>query len=168
MSDWQQVPPLPLRRRPDRDVLGTALVWMAVPMQVVLTGFLTFVVVAVWSIVGGAFTEVLQFIGWAVLSTPLTLLVFALGLPLRLVPRVRAWWIRRAAWTFVLFGVAVAGLVLSYVVGTAGPVHTAAVADQPATDGYVPDPRVFLPALGVFAFATMHLLPPLRIASPAR
>lgn len=112
MADWQQVPPIALRRPPSGATSGLALVWLA--------------------------------------------------LPLLIVPRARAWWIRRAGWTFVVFGVAVAVLCLSSVVGTAVPVHNEAYADQPATDGYEPDPRFFLPALGVFAFASMHLLPPLR------
>ena len=162
MADWQQVPPIALRRPPGGATSGLALVWLALPVQVVLTGALTYVVLAAWSIIGGAFTEALQLFGFALVSTPLTVLVFVLGLPLRIVPRARAWWIRRAGWTFVVFGVAVAVLCLSYVGGTAGPVHNEAYADQPATDGYEPDPRFFLPALGVFAFASMHLLPPLR------
>jgi hypothetical protein len=162
MTDWQQVPPIAPRRQPGAVSRGAVLVWAALPVQVVLTGALTYCAIGTWSIVGGAFTEALQFIGWALLSTPLTILVFVLGLPLRIVPRARAWWVRRAGWTFAVLGVAVAGMCLSYVVGTAGPVHTPAVADQPATDGYTPDARVFLTALGVFAFASMHLLPPLR------
>jgi hypothetical protein len=168
MADWQQVPRMVLPRQQVGVPSGAAIVWLALPFQVVLTGALTYVVIAAWSIVGGAFTEALQLFGFALLSTPLTVLVFVLGLPLRIVPAARAWWIRRAGWTFVVFGIAVAGLGLSCVVGSAGPVHNEAYADQPATDGYAPDSRVFLTALGVFAVATMHLLPPRRRSRDVR
>ncbi|PZF60729.1 hypothetical protein DEI81_12060 [Curtobacterium sp. MCBD17_013] len=131
-------------------------------MQVVLTGFITYVVIAACSVIGGTFTEGLQIVGIAVFSTPLTIAAFVLGLPLRLIPRARSWWFRRAEWTFVVFVLAALVLCLSYVIGRAGPVHYDANAQWPASDGYNPDVRVFVSALGVLAFASMHMLPPRR------
>ncbi|GAA1492140.1 hypothetical protein [Curtobacterium herbarum] len=84
MADWQQVPRMVLPRQQVGVPSGTAIVWLALPFQVVSTGALTDVVIAAWSIVGGAFTEVLQVFGYALLSTPRTILVFVLGLPLRI------------------------------------------------------------------------------------
>lgn len=102
----------------------TSRAWTALPVQVVLTGFITYVVIAACSVLGGTFTEGLQIVGIAVFSTPLTIAAFVLGLPLRLIPRARSWWFRRAEWTFVVFVLAALVLCLSYVVGRAGPVTT--------------------------------------------
>ncbi|PRB08682.1 hypothetical protein CQ042_19830 [Microbacterium sp. MYb62] len=136
--------------------------WILLPAQIFLTGLITYVAIATWTSIGGAYTEGLQVIGFAFFSTPLTVLVFLLGLPLRLAPPVRLWWLQHAGWTFALFGVAACGMVLSYFVGDAGPVHYVETVAWPATDGYEPDARLFLPSLVVLAFATMHLRPPLR------
>lgn len=130
-------------------------------MQVVLTGLITYVAIAGWTSIGGQYTEGLQVIGFAFLSTPLTILVFLLGLPLRIVPSARRWWFRHAGWSLALFGLAAAGMILSYFVGDAGPVHYTED-DWPLTDGYVPDARLFFSSLVVLAFATMHLRPPPR------
>ncbi|AVL97779.1 MULTISPECIES: hypothetical protein [Microbacterium] len=135
---------------------------LLVAAQVFLTGLTTYVAIAIWSTTAAGYTEGLQIIGFAVFSTPLTILAFLAGLPLRIVPRARRWWFRHAGWFFALFGVAAGGLLLSYVVGEAGPVRYAQ-SGWPVSDGYVPDARLFVPSLAVLAFATMHLrLPPRR------
>lgn len=139
-----------------------AMAWILLPAQVILTGLLTYVAIAAWTSIAGAYTEGLQAIGFAFYSTPLTILVFLVGLPLRVAPPARLWWFRHAGWSFALFGLAAAGILLSFYVGDAGPVHYDETVDWPATDGYAPDTRVFLPSLVVLAFATMHLLLPLR------
>lgn len=140
----------------------TSLAWALLPVQVFLTGLITYVVIAAWTVIGGAYTEGLQVIGFAYLSAQLTIGAFLVGLPLRIAESARRWWFRHALWALALFGLAAVGLLLSFVVGDAGPVHYAETAEWPATDGYGPDTRVFLPSLVVLAFATMHLLPPLR------
>jgi hypothetical protein len=124
-------------------------------------GLITYIAIATWSITAAGYTEGLQVVGFAVFSTPLTILPFVAGLPLRVSPRARRWWFRHAWWFFTLFGLAVGGMLLSYVLGDAGPVHNAE-ADLPLTDGYVPDARLFVPSLVVLAFATMHLRLPAR------
>lgn len=157
MTVWPPYPaavPEPWVARPVR------LAWLPFPVQVVLTGAVAYAVIATWTVVGGVFSEGLQTIGFAIISTPLTILVFLLGLPLRLVPRARAWWFRRAWWPVALAVVAVVGLAASYVVPGSGPVHYDATDEWPASDGYDPNEWVFLPALGALAFALMHVLPP--------
>ena len=139
-----------------------AMAWVLLPAQVFLTGLITYVAIAAWTIIGGAYTEGLQVIGFAFYSAQLTILVFLVGLPLRIAPPARRWWFRHAGWSLALLGLAAAGILLSFFVGDAGPVHYTETADWPSTDGYEPDTRVFLPSLVVLAFATMHLLPPLR------
>lgn len=139
-----------------------AVAWALLPAHVFLTGLITYVAIAAWTVIGGAYTEGLQVIGFAIYSAQLTILVFVVGLPLRIASSVRRWWFRHAAWSLALFGLAAAGVLLSFFVGDAGPVHYPETADWPSTDGYEPDTRVFLPSLLVLAFATMHLLPPLR------
>ena len=147
----------------EREAWNTvARAWVLLPVQVFFTGLITYVAIATWTSIGGAYTEGLQVIGFALYSTPLTILVFLVGLPLRLVPAVRRWWFQNAGWSFALFGLAAAGIVLSYFTGEAGPVHYAETASWPSTDGYEPDARIFLSSLVVLAFATMHLRPPLR------
>jgi len=148
---------------PAGDSVSARAAWIALPAQVVLTGAISWVVIAVWIVVGGLFTEGLQVVGIAVFATAPTILAFVVGLPLRLAPRARAWWFHRRAWAPVVFGVAVLGLLSSYLVGGAGPVHNAAGPEWPATDGYDPDVWVFAVALGVAAVASMHLLPPRRV-----
>ncbi|MCT2224774.1 hypothetical protein [Microbacterium paraoxydans] len=136
--------------------------WLLLAAQVFFTGLITYIAIAIWSTTAAGYTEGLQIIGFAVFSTPLTILAFLAGLPLRIVPRARRWWFRHAGWFFALFGVAAGGLLLSYVVGEAGPVRYAQ-SGWPVSDGYVPDARLFVPSLAVLAFATMHLrLPPRR------
>lgn len=139
-----------------------ALAWGLLPAQVFLTGLITYVMIAAWTIIAGAYTEGLQVIGFAYLSAQLTVGAFLVGLPFRIAASARRWWFRHALWGLALFGLAAVGLLLSFVVGDAGPAHHAETAERPATDGYAPDTRVFLPSLLVLAFATMHLLPPLR------
>lgn len=138
--------------------------WILLPAQVFLTGLLTYVAFAAWTAIAGAYTEGLQVVGFAVLSAALTILVFLLGLPLRIVPLLREWWFRHAGWVLALFGVGVAGILLSYFVGDAGPVHYAAT-DWPLTDGFEPDMRLSLSSLAVLAFAAMHLRLP-RVPHP--
>jgi len=136
--------------------------WLLLAAQVFLTGLITYIAIAIWSTAAAGYTEGLQIIGFAVFSTPLTILAFLIGLPLRVVPRARRWWSRHAGWFFALFGVAAGGLLLSYVVGDAGPVRYAQ-SGWPVSDGYAPDARLFVPSLAVLGFATMHLrLPPRR------
>lgn len=147
-------------RQEARDTAARA--WALVPVQVFLTGLLTYVAIAAWTSIGGAYTEGLQVIGFALYSTPLTVLVFLLGLPLRLAPPARRWWSQHAGWSVALFGFAAAGIVLSYFTGAAGPVRYPETASWPSTDGYEPDPRIFLASLVVLAFATMHLRIPRR------
>jgi len=157
MTAW---PPYTATVPPRRSAYRARSAWILLPAQVVLTGAVTYVVIAAWSVIGGVFTEGLQVIGFAIVSTPLTILVFVLGLPLRLVPGARSWWCERPWAAVVLMAVAVAGIAVSYVVPGAGPVHNDATDEWAATDGYDPNAWVFLPALGLLAFALMHLLPP--------
>lgn len=162
-SGWQPAtvwPPYPAVVPPGRGAHPARLAWIPLAVQVVLTGAVTYVVIAVLTVVAGTYSEGLQLIGFAIVSTPLTILVFLLGLPLRLVPRARSWWIRTAWWPVAPTVVAALGLAASYVVPGAGPVHHDATDDWAASDGYVPNAWVFLPALGVLAFALMHVLPP--------
>lgn len=136
--------------------------WLLLGAQVFLTGLTTYIAIAIWSTTATGYTEGLQIVGFAVFSAPLTILVFLIGLPLRIVPRARRWWSRYAGWFFAVFGVAAGGMLLSSVVGDAGPVRYAQ-SGWPVIDGYVPDARLFVPSLAVLAFATMHLrLPPRR------
>lgn len=134
--------------------------WILLPAQVFLTGLVTYVSIATWTVVGGTYTEGLQVIGFAFLSTPITILVFVLGIPLRTASPLRSWWLQRAGWMFVLFVLAAGAMLLSYFVGEAGPVRYVETVDWPETEGYAPDARFFFPALVVLAFATMHLRPP--------
>lgn len=157
MTAW---PPYPATVTPRRPAYRARAAWVLLPAQVVLTGAVTYVVIAAWSVIGGVFTEGLQVVGFAIVSTPLTILVFVLGLPLRVVPRVRSWWCELPWVVVVVLAVAVVGIALSFVVPGAGPVHNEATDEWVATDGYDPNPWVFLPALGLLAFALMHLLPP--------
>ena len=143
-------------------------VWVLLPAQVFLTGLITWLVIGEWTAIAGAYTEGLQVIGFAVVSAALTILVFLLGLPLRVAPPVRRWWISHAGWMLGLLGLGTAGIVLSYFVGGAGPVYYDEVADWPLTDGYEPDAGLFWTSLLVLAFATMHLRPPQRRRRPLR
>lgn len=136
--------------------------WSLLPAQVFLTGLITYVSIATWTAVGGAYTEGLQVVGFAFLSTPITILVFMLGIPFRAASPLRSWWLQRAGWMFVLFALAAGAMVLSYFVGEAGPVHYVETIDWPETEGYEPDARLFFPAFFALAFATMHLRPPSR------
>jgi hypothetical protein len=156
-------PPYPAAVPPRRPAYRARAAWILLPAQVVLTGAVTYVVIAAWSVIGGVFTEGLQVVGFAIVSTPLTILVFVLGLPLRIVPGARSWWCARPWVPVVVLAVAIAGIAVSYVGPGAGPVHNEATDEWVATDGYDPDPWVFLPALGALAFALMHLLPPRAI-----
>ncbi|WP_136056324.1 hypothetical protein [Microbacterium sp. K24] len=137
-------------------------VWSLLPAHVFLTGLITWLVIGEWTVIAGAYTEGLQVVGFAVVSAVLTILVFLLGLPLRIAPPLRRWWIRHAAWMLGLFILGAAGVVLSYFVGHAGPVYYDEVADWPLTDGFEPDAGVFGSSLVVLAFATMHLRLPQR------
>lgn len=102
-------------------------------------------------------------IGYALASALLTISALMLGLPLRIVPHLRSWWVGHS-WSMVaLFLTASVFLVLSYFVGGAGPVHYPATESERAISGYAPDASLFWTAAGALAFATMHLRPPRRM-----
>ncbi|MFP1603864.1 hypothetical protein ACLD0U_14375 [Microbacterium sp. 2216-1] len=135
-------------------------------IQIFVTGLTTYIVIAICSTAAIGYSEGLQLFGIALASTPLTVLAFLVGLPLRLAPRARRWWREHTSWFLALLGLAVVCILLSYVVGDAGPIKYDE-ADWPLVDGYVPEWRLLIPSLALMAFATMHLrLPPRRRHQP--
>ncbi|MFJ2503698.1 hypothetical protein [Microbacterium sp. NPDC087592] len=143
---------------------GTTMVardWVLLAVQIFLTGLLTDIAIAFWAITASGYTEGLQVVGFAVGSALITIAAFVIGLPLRIVRSARRWWFRHGAWFLALLALGVGGMLVSYFVGDAGPVHYAD-SEWPSTDGYAPDDRLFVPSLFVLAFATMHLRPPTR------
>lgn len=137
-------------------------VWFVLIPQTVLAGFLVFTVTTAWIVIGGLLTEPLEGIFIGLFAAVVTLAVFVLGLPLRLIPRLRAFWFRRAGWSLVFVALALGGVLGSYFFSGAGPVHYNATREWPATDGYDPNPTVFLSSLALLAFTSMHALLPLR------
>ncbi|WAA66340.1 hypothetical protein [Microbacterium oxydans] len=135
--------------------------WGLVAAQIFLTGLITYIAIAFWATTASGYTEGLQVIGFAIGSALVTVAAFVIGLPLRIVRSARRWWFHHGAWFLALLGLAAIGMVLSYFVGDAGPVHDAEP-EWPSTNGYAPDDRLFVPSLFVLAFATMHLRPPTR------
>lgn len=133
--------------------------WGLLAVQIFLTGLITYIAIAFWAITASGYTEGLQVVGFAVGSALITIAAFVIGLPLRIVRSARRWWFRHGAWFLALLGLGAVGMVVSYFVGGAGPVH---YAEWPPTDGYAPDDRLFVPSLFVLAFATMHLRPATR------
>lgn len=136
--------------------------WILIPIQVFVTGLVTFVVVAAYADIAVGYDGGLQVVGYALASALLTFSALVLGLPLRIVPLLRRWWVGHSRSMVVLFLTASGFLVLSYVVGDAGPVHYPATEFEHAVSGYAPDALVFWTAAGAVAFATMHLRPPRR------
>ncbi|MFJ4224115.1 hypothetical protein [Microbacterium sp. NPDC089695] len=136
--------------------------WNWLPLQVFATGLITFVVAATWISVSDQYSEGMQVVGLALGSAVITIAAFLLGLPLRVAPLLRAWWVRHGGWPVIVALLGIAGLVLSYVVGDAGPLHVPADDLFPEVNGYLPDGRIFVPSYGLLALATMHTLPPRR------
>lgn len=154
--------PWPSYAPPPRTRTLKSVVWSTLVFQTILTGFLVFSVTTASIVIGGVLSEPLEIVFIALFAGVLTTAVFAVGLPLRLVPALRAWWFRRAFWTVALVLLALAGVVGSYFLGHAGPVHHSATRDWPASDGYNPDPALFLTSLALLSFTAMHVVPPLR------
>ncbi|MBT2495799.1 hypothetical protein J7E45_09275 [Microbacterium sp. ISL-59] len=135
--------------------------WVLLAVQIFLTGLITYIAIAFWAITASGYTEGLQVVGFAVGSALITITAFVIGLPLRIVRPARRWWFRHGMWFLALLVLGVGGMVVSYFVGDAGPVHYAD-SEWPSTDGYAPDDRLFVPSLFALALATMHLRPPTR------
>lgn len=136
--------------------------WNWLPAQIFVTGLITFVVSAEWMTIADTYSEGMQVIGLGLGSAVITIAAFLLGLPLRIAPSLRRWWIRHGGWPVIVLLLGVAGLVLSYFVGDAGAFHVPADELFPEANGYQPEGRLFIPSFGIVAFAAMHLLPPRR------
>ncbi|PCE16414.1 hypothetical protein AUC47_00765 [Microbacterium sp. SZ1] len=136
--------------------------WDWLPAQVFATGLSTFVACALWMSMSDLYSEGLQVVGLGLGASVITIAAFLLGLPLRIAPPLRRWWLRHGIWPVIVFLLGAGGLAASYVVGDAGAFHVPADDMFPEANGYQPDGRIFIPSLAVLAFAAMHLLPPRR------
>lgn len=136
--------------------------WNWLPAQVLVAGATSFIVTGLWLSISDQYSEGLQVIGLGLVSAVITIAVFVLGLPLRVAPSLRRWWVRHPGGPVIVLLLGAGGLVLSYFVGGAGPLHLPADDLFPEANGYQPEGGVFIPSLGILAFAAMHLLPPRR------
>jgi len=136
--------------------------WNWLPAQVFATGLFTFVACALWMSISDQYSEGLQVVGLGLGAGVITIAAFLLGLPLRIAPPLRRWWVRQGVWPVVVFLLGAGGLAASYFVGDAGALRVPADDMFPEVNGYLPDGRLFIPSLGILALAAMHLLPPRR------
>jgi len=143
----------------------TTPLWV-VPLQIFVSGAVLFVVSV------GIISEVAEYdgggsaIGYFVVSAfaagVTTLLLIAVGLPLRNVPRARAVWHAHAwaMWVLALLGIGL--VILSFSVGSAHTVHVPADEVLPAADLHQPDWIVLIAGWLMIGFGCTHLLWPFR------
>jgi len=135
-------------------------VWLALPVQAAAAGAVFFVLGFVMTVIGSLYDGVISFIGYllvpAILSTATVGIVVVLGLPLRIVPRLREWWTSHGGWFLGAGVVSFVVLLLSYVIGDAGPVLIAPSVGDPGGEVYGPDWRLFLPGWFVLAMSVTH------------
>ena len=129
-------------------------------MQAAAAGVVFFVLGFVMTVVGSLYDGVISLIGYfvapAILSTASVGIVLVLGLPLRIVRRLRDWWTSHGGWFLGAGAVAFLTLLLSYFLGDAGPVQIPPSDGDPGGTVYGPDWGLFLPGWFVLAFSIVH------------
>ena len=147
-------------------------VWLALPVQAAAAGIVFCILGFVMTLVGSLYDGVISLIGYilapVILSVTTVGIVVVVGLPLRIIRRLRDWWTSHGGW---FLGAGLAGfltLVLSYFLGDAGPIQIPPSGGDPGGTVYGPDWRLFLPGWFVLAFSIVHFWWPRTWRASAR
>jgi hypothetical protein len=137
--------------------------WLALPIHAVICG--AFMLVDSAFIFGNVFDGIGTVVEIFVVASATTIGVLLVGLPLRIIPPLRRFWIRHSVATLIAVAVSLAVVVLAWFVGGAGMQHYPSFEGQPAFDSYAPDWPLSIVGWFALAFTTAHAWWPSRQAS---
>ncbi|MGF0118267.1 hypothetical protein ACQFYA_18390 [Promicromonospora sp. Marseille-Q5078] len=128
-----------------------------VGVQSLLTLALMFATGLVVCVVSGPYDDLLTVVGWlfwsAALAVVTTMAVLVVGLPLRLVPRLRAWWSRHGEYTLLGGALGVLLIAGSFLAGHPDTVNMDGV-DLPV---FQPQGIILLAGWTALAFSSAHV-----------
>lgn len=141
--------------------------WGSLPIQFFGGGAILGTTISTLSLIGAGelYDGFLSLVGSAIvgatLAVPAMILAALLGLPLRIVPALRRWWMSTGSIVALALAVAgLAGILLSYILGT----EIFVTSDQAGVpEGYVrdPSPAWYFGSIAVAAVGLCHMMFPL-------
>jgi hypothetical protein len=133
--------------------------WQIMPLQMLISGAVLFVVGILIYMLSGTYDGIISIIGVPIITTieagALTIAAILVGLPLRLVPTMRAWWFAHPRLGLIIAGTGTATVIAAFIVGT---IHRSASGGAEDATPLQPEPTILVAGLLALAVGLTHLL----------